>query len=289
MNQLDQRIPDPVLKVAIAGASGFVGRALISSLKSEFKIIGLSRSAIESGGGIEWRQCDLFNLRQTEWGLEGANVAIYLVHSMMPNAKLTQGNFADLDLVIADNFARAAKRAGVKRIIYLSGIIPNEKLSKHLESRLEVEKVLGSHDVPCIALRAGLIIGKNGSSFDIMRKLVERLPIMICPRWTNTKSQPVSLRDVVETIKRLIQRPDIPAGNYDLGRETFETCGAGYVLRENNRNGFPMGKCYLAQCAPERYLDANETYCQNYEAIRRTKQNYVKMWVNGDYLGQFWY
>ena len=79
------------------------------------------------------------------------------------------------------------------------------------------------------------------------------------------------------------------AGNYDLGRETFETCSGGYVLRENNRNGFPMGKCYLAQCAPERYLDANETYCQNYEAVRRTKQNYVKMWVNGDYLGQFWY
>lgn len=80
------------------------------------------------------------------------------------------------------------------------------------------------------------------------------------------------------------------AGNYELGRETFETCRGGYVLRENNRNGFPVGgKCYLSQCAPERYLDANETYCQNYEAIRRTKQSYVKMWVNGDYLGQFWY
>lgn len=79
------------------------------------------------------------------------------------------------------------------------------------------------------------------------------------------------------------------AGNYDLGRETFETCRSGYVLREKIRNSFPMGKCYLSQCAPERYLDANETYCQNYEAVRRKKQSYVKMWVDGDYLGQFWY
>lgn len=80
------------------------------------------------------------------------------------------------------------------------------------------------------------------------------------------------------------------AGNYELGRETFETCRSGYVLRENNRSGFPVGgKCYLSQCAPEKYLDANQTYCQSYEAIRRTKQNYIKMWVEGKYLGQFWY
>jgi uncharacterized protein YbjT (DUF2867 family) len=205
------------LKVVIAGASGFVGRALIQSLKSDYDIIAISRSHTNTDTGVEWRQCDLFNLRQAEEALAGTDIAIYLVHSMMPSAKLTQGNFADLDLIIADNFARAAKSTNIKRIIYLSGIIPDEALSKHLSSRLEVENALSSYGVPCVALRAGLIIGRGGSSFDIMRKLVERLPVMICPGWTRTQSQPVSLRDVVETITRLISRPEIPAGNYDLG------------------------------------------------------------------------
>jgi uncharacterized protein YbjT (DUF2867 family) len=205
------------LKVAIAGASGFVGKALIESLRAEFDVIGLSRAAPKIKGNVEWRQCDLFNLRQAEQGLVEADIAIYLVHSMMPGAKLTQGNFAELDLMIADNFARAAKKSHVQRIIYLGGIIPSEALSRHLASRLEVEQALGSHGIPCVNLRAGLIIGKNGSSFDIMRKLVERLPVMVCPGWTRTQSQPVSLHDVVETIRRLISKPDVPAGSYDLG------------------------------------------------------------------------
>ena len=205
------------LKIAIAGASGFVGRALIESLRADFDVIGLSRGAPKISGHVEWRQCDLFNLRQAEHGLAGADIAIYLVHSMMPSAKLTQGNFADLDLILADNFARAAKKSHVQRIIYLGGIIPPEALSRHLASRLEVEQALGSHGVPCVNLRAGLIIGKNGSSFDIMRKLVERLPVMVCPGWTRTQSQPVSLHDVVETIRRLILKPEVSAGSYDLG------------------------------------------------------------------------
>ena len=205
------------LKIAIAGASGFVGRALIERLKADFDVIALSRSPARIHGNVEWRQCDLFNLRQAEQGLSGADFAIYLVHSMMPSTKLTQGNFADLDLIIADNFSRAAKKSKVQRIIYLGGIIPDEKLSRHLASRQEVEQALASHGVPCVALRAGLIIGKNGSSFDIMCKLVERLPVMICPGWTRTMSQPVSLHDVVETMVRLIARPEIPAGSYDLG------------------------------------------------------------------------
>lgn len=208
------------MTIAIAGASGFVGRALIERLRRDHRIIALSRSArqqTEDADGVEWRQCDLFNLKQAEDGLRGADVAIYLVHSMLPAAKLTQGSFSDLDLLIADNFGRAACSAGIKRIIYLGGIIPDEELSPHLASRHEVESALGGHGVQCISLRAGLIIGRNGSSFDIMRKLVERLPIMVCPGWTRTRSQPVSLRDVVETISRLIDRPDISSGSYDLG------------------------------------------------------------------------
>lgn len=78
-------------------------------------------------------------------------------------------------------------------------------------------------------------------------------------------------------------------GKYQLGREIFEACELGYVLREDNRNGLLRGKCYLDQCAPERYKESNEMHCKNYEAVRRVKQNYVKMWAGGSYLGQFWY
>jgi uncharacterized protein YbjT (DUF2867 family) len=217
MSEVDLNLEKKRLKIAIAGASGFVGRSLIDRLKQDCDVIALSRGPAKISGNIEWRQCDLFNLRQAEQGLAGADVVIYLVHSMMPSAKLTQGNFADLDLMIADNFARAAKKSRVQKIIYLGGIIPSGDLSRHLSSRLEVEQALASHGVPCIALRAGLIIGKNGSSFDIMRKLVERLPVMVCPGWTRTQSQPVSLHDVVESMARLITTSEIPDGNYDLG------------------------------------------------------------------------
>jgi uncharacterized protein YbjT (DUF2867 family) len=211
------------LKVAIAGASGFVGRALIEKLRGHYDLIALSRGSSRTEDGIEWRQCDLFNLKQAEQGLDDADIAIYLVHSMLPSAKLTQGSFADLDLLIADNFARAARKAKVQKIIYLGGIIPDEDLSPHLASRLEVEAALASHGAHCVTLRAGLVIGKNGSSFDIMRKLVERLPMMICPGWTRTKSQPVSLRDVVEVISRLIEHPEIQSGQYDLGSRDVMT------------------------------------------------------------------
>jgi nucleoside-diphosphate-sugar epimerase len=106
------------LKVAIAGASGFVGRALIEKLRVHYDLIALSRGSSRTEDGIEWRQCDLFNLKQAEQGLDGADIAIYLVHSMLPSAKLTQGSFADLDLLIADNFARAARKARVQRTIW---------------------------------------------------------------------------------------------------------------------------------------------------------------------------
>ena len=203
--------------IAIAGASGFIGSALIERLKSHYKIIGLSRTRNTTQGNVTWRSCDLFSVKETEQGLRGADTAVYLVHSMMPSASLTQGGFDDLDLLIADNFARAAKSSGIRRIIYLSGLIPDEVLSRHLKSRLEVEQVLGEHQVPCITLRAGLVVGPQGSSFTIMRKLVERLPVMICPGWTSTRTQPVALSDVTDVIAAVISDRTLPAGNYDLG------------------------------------------------------------------------
>jgi uncharacterized protein YbjT (DUF2867 family) len=210
--------PDRKPSLVIAGASGFVGRALAPLLTERFEVIGLSRSDREGGDGFaEYRKCDLFSLKEAECALEGAEYAVYLVHNMMPSAKLTQGDFADLDLVCADNFARAAARAGIKQIIFLGGLCPNDgSLSKHLESRVEVERVLGGHGVPVTTLRAGLILGGAGSSFQIMARLVQRLPIMVCPRWTNTRTQAVALIDVVRLIEYVVGREEHYSQVYDV-------------------------------------------------------------------------
>ena len=190
--------------VVVAGATGFVGRALAERLAHRATVIGLSRSAKTAAPGAavaEWRACDLFSLRDAEAALVGADVAVYLVHSMSRGARLTQASFEDLDLILADNFARAAERAGVRQIVFLSGIVPpGSDLSPHLASRLEVERALAGRSVPVTVVRAGLVMGAGGSSFRILRRLVERLPAMALPRWTTTPMTPVRIEDVVTVL-----------------------------------------------------------------------------------------
>ncbi len=213
----------PVL--AIAGASGFVGRALAPLLEERFQVVGLSRSPRDAGDGFaEYRECDLFSLKAAERAVEGVEYAVYLVHNMMPSTKLTQGSFADLDLVCADNFARAAAQAGVRQIVFLGGLCPSgDPLSEHLESRVEVERTLASHGVPVTTLRAGMILGGAGSSFQIVNRLVERLPAMVCPRWTNTRTQAVALRDVVRLLDYVVGREEHYGRTHDIGASDVTT------------------------------------------------------------------
>lgn len=207
--------PRPV--VAVAGASGFVGTALLPMLVEHFDVTALSRSQIPVPEGARWMQCDLFSMLQTERGLIGADYAVYLVHSMLPS-RLTQARFEDMDFILADNFARSAARAGVKQIVYLGGIIPDDaQLSRHLASRLEVERVLAARGVPVTSLRAGLIVGPEGSSFRIVSKLVQRSPILVCPHWTRSMTQPVGLRDVVKLLKFCLGRKELFGRAFDLG------------------------------------------------------------------------
>src|ERR1700761_2840056 len=170
------RMSDTRPTLVLAGAAGFIGQALAATLKDHFRVIGLSRKARPTDANVaEYRRCDLFNLREAEAGLAGADYAVYLVHSMLPSARLTQGSFADMDLICADNFARAARIAGARQIVYLGGLIPDDvKLSPHLRSRLEVERTLGRYGTPLTVLRAGLILGAQGSSFQILLRLVRR-------------------------------------------------------------------------------------------------------------------
>lgn len=197
-------------RVVVAGASGFVGRPLVERLSQDFHVVGLTRS-VESARksnpdlAVEWVECDLYSLSSVERALQGASYAVYLVHSMMPSIGLTQASFEDLDLLLADNFARAAATHQLEQIVYLGGLLPdNGPLSTHLTSRREVEEVLGSRGVPLTILRAGLVIGSDGSSFRILRRLVSRLPLMVLPAWTRTQTTPIALADVVELLARSV-------------------------------------------------------------------------------------
>lgn len=207
----------------MAGATGFVGTQLRRALRDDFDIICLTRSTAglkqESGSGPEeWRACDLFSLLELENSLKGADYAIYLVHSMLPSARLLQGSFADLDLIMADNFARAAQHNNLKQILYLGGIIPDiDDLSPHLASRLEVEEALGSGRTPVTSLRAGLIVGPGGSSFRIVVNLVNRLPFMTLPEWTRTRTQPIAIKDVTRAFRTALGNPEYFGKHYDIG------------------------------------------------------------------------
>lgn len=208
-------------KILVAGASGFIGNALIENLlkDEDIEIVGLSRAIKTSTHPrLTWKKCDLFSLKDISEAMPGCDTAYYLVHSMLPSASLSQGKFYDFDLIMADNFVRAAKIHKLNHIIYLGGMIPvSDDLSWHLRSRLEVEETFKLSPIKTTVLRAGLIIGPHGSSFTILERLVKRLPVMICPAWTRTLSQPIALRDIIRALHRVLKDESIQNRIYDMG------------------------------------------------------------------------
>lgn len=210
--------------IVIAGATGFIGRWFIERFHQDFRIIALSRSAMEPGpeyNKAEWRKVELYSLSSTEMALEGADYALYLVHSMHPNTRLHQGTFEDTDILLADNFGRGAKANNIKQIIFMGGLLPDEEdiddLSRHLRSRWEVEKTLGNAGVPVTALRAGIIVGAGGSSFRMIKRLVERLPVLICPTWCQSKTHPIGLNDALRMIHWCIGNEPTYDKHFDIG------------------------------------------------------------------------
>ena len=218
--------PKPL--VAVSGASGFVGTHLRNELSDAFEFRALSRSSnvVERNAhesATQWRQCDLYSLPQVTEALQGCEYALYLVHSMAPSSRLMQGDFEDTDLLLADNFIRAAEAAGVKHVIYLSGLLPSEEgaeLSPHLRSRREVEVVLCSRSVKVTVLRAGLIFGPGGSSFSMLINLVRRLPLMLLPAWTGSMTHSVDILNVCQAFRLCLEEPSFAGGIYDLGGHT---------------------------------------------------------------------
>jgi uncharacterized protein YbjT (DUF2867 family) len=211
------------MKVLITGASGFIGRALIKKILElpSIDVVAFSRSSLSlAHPKLKKIQGDLFNFEEIERALTGIEVAVYLVHSMLPTAGLDQGSFSDYDCILADNFQRACKKQGIKKIIYLSGLQPNSQGSSlHLNSRLEVEKILTESLIPTCILRAGMVLGDHGSSFNLLLRLIKRLPILICPRWTANLTQPVDVDDLIDFMMQKLTDLSSKSEVIDLGFE----------------------------------------------------------------------
>ena len=213
-------------KILLTGASGYIGSHLMNKLKDNYEIIAISRNIENKSNehNVTWKAADLFDLNEITEVMEDIDIAIYLVHSMMPSAKLTQASFEDMDALLADNFAKAASYNKVQHIVFMSGLIPNtNELSPHLRSRLECEQILGSYGVPVSTLRAGLIIGSKGSSYPILKKLVERLPGLLLPKWAYNITLPVAIDDVIDGLYKIVERNPNENESIDIGGPSHMT------------------------------------------------------------------
>ncbi len=209
------------VKVVVAGASGFIGRGLAGAFQdTAVELVGLTRRPDLVGGGSEdgyrWRRCDLFSRTQTLHALTGARFGVYLVHSTLPSAHLTQGKPADMDLICADNFARAAAHHGLEHIIYVGIAAGGDEDDPQAQTRREVESTLAQYGTPITTLRASMVLGPGSVASRILKDLVERLPVMALPKWTESKIAPVDRRDLVRVLVDLLGRPEAMGRAYDL-------------------------------------------------------------------------
>lgn len=197
------------MTVAIGGASGFVGRALAAHLVDHgHDVLALSRSPAPVPRGARSAAVDVGDESATAAALAHVDAAYYLVHSMAAG-----GGFRETDLRLAGAFGRAAARAGVGRIVYLGGLGAAPQ-SAHLASRHEVGAALGAEGVPVVELRAAVVFGAGGISFEMVRYLTERLPVMVCPRWVGTRIQPIALTDLLSYLEQSLE---VAPGVYEIG------------------------------------------------------------------------
>jgi uncharacterized protein YbjT (DUF2867 family) len=201
------------VKVLVAGASGFVGRRLCVALDQTcHDVVAMTRNPSGYRGAGTPVRGDIQDSAALTSAMAGCQIAYYLVHS------LQEGDFERRDAAGAAAFGEAAARAGLRRIIYLGGLGDDaDDLSAHLRSRREVENRLGAGGVPVTVIRAGIIIGHGGISWELTRQLVERLPVMITPRWVATRTQPIAVDDVVRYLTGVLEAPEAAGRVYEVG------------------------------------------------------------------------
>jgi uncharacterized protein YbjT (DUF2867 family) len=201
------------MKVLVAGSSGFVGRRLCPALQAAgHSVQAMTRHPDTYSGAGTPVYGDVHEADSLAAALAGCDAAYYLVHS------LGDADFTRRDADAAREFAQAAADAGLGRIIYLGGLGDDgDDLSEHLRSRREVEHLLGSAGVPVTTLRAGIIIGHGGISWEITRQLVEHLPAMITPRWVRTRTQPIAVGDVIRYLVGVLEEPAAEGRTFEVG------------------------------------------------------------------------
>jgi len=200
-------------QVLVTGASGFVGSSLTEALEAEgYSVLAMTRHPDTYAGAGKPIFGDVYEPDSLRSALADADAAYYLVHS------LAREDFVESDAAAARSFGTAAADAGLERVIYLGGLgLDDENLSAHLKSRREVEQLLASGGVPTTVLRAAIVIGNGGISWEITRQLVAHLPVMIVPKWATTRTQPIALTDVVRYLVGVLE-PEAAKGRvFEVG------------------------------------------------------------------------
>ena len=207
------------MKILVTGATGYIGKRLIPLLLNDGHTVvcavrdkGRAKSYFRDRKNIVLAEADFLDFTSLKNIPKDIDVAYYLIHSMSNSAK----EFHILEEKCAFNFKRFAEQTTLKQVIYLSGITNDTKLSKHLLSRKNVENTLASEKYALTTFKAGIIVGSGSSSFEIIRDLVEKLPAMIAPKWLDTKTQPLGIRDVLSFLHRAISKKELYNKSFDV-------------------------------------------------------------------------
>ncbi|PSH04270.1 MAG: DUF2867 domain-containing protein [Acidobacteria bacterium] len=226
----------------LTGATGYIGGRLLKALEKAGKPVRCMARRPEFlkhrvDSATEVVQADCLDRSSLTAAMTGVHSAYYLVHSMG-----STGHFEEEDRRAASNFASVARESGVRRIIYLGGLGETDReLSPHLRSRHEVAEILRSSGVPVIEFRASIVIGSGSLSFEMIRALVQRLPVMICPKWVSVKAQPIAVEDVIAYLMQALELPEGQNAIYEIGGP--DQVSYGEIMQE-----------YARQCGLHRWM-----------------------------------
>ncbi|MGM0386403.1 MAG: tryptophan-rich sensory protein [Actinomycetota bacterium] len=205
-------------RVLVTGVTGYIGGLLVPALLEKgrtVRVLGRSEAKLRRQPWFDRVEVALGSATEADVlasALDGVEVAYYLLHSMDG-----KGDFVERDRRMAEGFAAAARDAGVRRIVYLSGLHPDGELSPHLASRVEVGEILLASGVPTAVLQAGVVLGAGSASFDMLRHLTERLPVMVAPKWLHNRIQPIAIQDVLHYLVAAADLPPDVNRSYDVG------------------------------------------------------------------------